>query len=60
MNKLDKELKKLIKEETFSKRHPIIYASNLCLEEFNSDKFNRRCSMIFMLGLLLLGVSVLI
>ncbi len=39
-------------KKPFNKRHKILYAANLCLDEYNTDKITRRICIVF-LGILL-------
>ncbi len=47
-------------KELFAKRHKILYAANLCLDEYNTNKTSRRICMLFLTMLLVITILAVV
>lgn len=48
------------KNKSFAKRHKVLYAANLCLDEYNTDKVTRRICMFFLTLLLVITIAAIV
>ena len=47
-------------KKLFAKRHPILYAASLCLDEYNTNKTSRRICMFFLTILLVITIFAVV